>query len=288
MLKRITLLPNVSKKIDPGYIIRLIDKITSFGCSVTVPAEYSASLPEYSTQIEFAAEEKLFSGKEALIVLGGDGSIIDAARRSLRFGIPIVGINFGRVGYLAELESNELDLIGVVLSGSAAIEERMMLDVSIMRENGERVTASLPALNDLVLTNGPVPKILAFSLYCNGEVVESCFADGMIFATPTGSTAYSFSAGGPVLDPSLRCFCATPICPQRMTNRPVIFSGDSVLELRNLSMRGENKMFLSVDGRDSFILHRNDTVRISRSSFCTKLIRVKKGGFLHALREKLS
>ena len=163
-----------------------------------------------------------------------------------------------------------------------------MLDVRIEREGVENISVPLPALNDVVLTNGPVPKLLTFSLFCNGEIVESCFADGMIFATPTGSTAYSFSAGGPVLDPSLRCFCATPICPQRMNNRPVIFGGDSVLELRGFSMRGENKMFLSVDGRDNFLLRKNDSVRITRSAYCTRLIRVKKGGFLHALRSKLS
>ena len=163
-----------------------------------------------------------------------------------------------------------------------------MLDATIIR--GETVlNAEIPALNEIVLTNGPVPKLLSFELYCDGELAENCYADGMILSTPTGSTAYSLSAGGPVVDPRMDCICATPICPQTMNNRPVLFDGASVLEWRNMITRSsETKVYLSIDSRECYILEAGDAVRITHSSCRTSLIRVKKGGFLSALRRKLT
>ncbi|MBQ4042955.1 MAG: NAD(+)/NADH kinase [Clostridia bacterium] len=288
MRKNVVLLPNPAKQIDPALVSNLVRRMRDAGCVIRSDRETRASLDPVRDCISFCDDESLFDGADVLFVLGGDGSIIEAARRCMGKGIPIAGINFGRVGYLAEIEINELDLVDCILGGGGVVEERMMLDVSVLR-GSEEIRARLPALNEAVLTNGPVPRLLSFEMYCDGEAAQKCFADGMILSTPTGSTAYSLAAGGAVIDPSMDCICTTPICPQTMNSHPVIFRGDSVLELHNMVTRcPEGAIYLSVDGRENYTLQKGDIVRIRRSDIRTKIIRVKKGGFLSALQRKLT
>ena len=288
--ENVILLPNTSKKIDPVLVQNLVNRICAAGCRILSGEENRTFLEPLTNSVKFCSETDLFANGDMIFVLGGDGSIIETARRCRCSGrnIPIAGINCGRIGYLAEIESNELELVDQILAGQGRIEERIMLDATIIR--GETVlNAEIPALNEIVLTNGPVPKLLSFELYCDGELAENCYADGMILSTPTGSTAYSLSAGGPVVDPRMDCICATPICPQTMNNRPVLFDGASVLEWRNMITRSsETKVYLSIDSRECYILEEGDAVRITHSSCRTSLIRVKKGGFLSALRRKLT
>lgn len=285
--KRIVLMPNTEKNIDPQWMNNLVFHLHEIGCDLRSPESSRRMFSRSEDCIAFHEDkDPLYEKADLILVFGGDGSIIRAARSSVGREIPIAGINCGRLGYLAEIESNETDLLDAIVAGEGIIERRIMLDVQILRED-TILGVDTPALNDIVLTNGPLPKLLSFGLYCNGELVENCYADGMILAAPTGSTAYSMSAGGPILDPCLNCICATPICPQTMNNRPVIFSGDSTLEFRNISSRG-NTAFLSIDGQESIMLHPTDTVRIFRSPYHTNLIRIKQGGFLSALRRKLS
>lgn len=286
--KNVVLHPNPSKKIDPVLVSHLVQRMLEAGCTIRCVDESRAALEAVRNRVTFCGEAELFDKADVLFVLGGDGSIIEAARRCMGKGIPIAGINFGRVGYLAEIEINELDLVDQILRGGGVVEERMMLDVSILR-GSEEICARIPALNEALLTNGPVPRLLSFEMYCDGEPAQKCFADGMILSTPTGSTAYSLSAGGAVIDPSMDCICTTPICPQTMNSHPVIFRGDSVLELHNMVTRcPEGTIYLSVDGRENYVLQKGDIVRIRRSSIRTKIIRVKKGGFLSALQRKLT
>lgn len=285
--KRIVLIPNTEKNIDPRWMSGLARHLCELGCELRSTENSRPMLADAVECITFTDDkDALYAYADLLLVFGGDGSIIRAARSSAGREIPIAGINCGRLGYLADLEQNETDLLDAIVAGEGIIERRIMLDAQVVREDTV-IGVDTPALNDIVLTNGPLPKLLSFGLYCNGEMVENCYADGMILAAPTGSTAYSMSAGGPILDPCLNCICATPICPQTMNNRPVIFSGDSTLEFRNIVTRG-NTAFLSIDGQESIMLHPEDTVRVFRSPYHTNLIRIKKGGFLNALRKKLS
>ncbi len=286
LLKNIVLLPNLSKQIDPVLVRNLIMRMEEAGCSIRSDEACRGFLSEIADCAYYSDDCSLMDGADVIFVLGGDGSIIQAAHRSVGLGIPIVGINCGRLGYMAEIEIGELELVDQVLSGDFTIEERMMLHVEAHHGADVR-TFSAPALNDVVLTNGPIPRLLYFALVCDDELVEHCYADGMILSTPTGSTAYSMAAGGPVLDPRLDCICATPICPQTMNNHPIIFGGNSVLEVRNIKSNG-NVIYLSEDGRESMTVEENDFIRITHSSCRTPLIRVKKGGSLSALRRKLS
>ena len=223
---KVVVIPNKQKDKDLIYTGKLTKLLDGYGCSYTVCRDDAVSLSE---------EADLY------IVLGGDGSIMRASHTAARLGIPILSVNLGRMGYMAELEKDELHLIDSYFSGDYHIEERMMLAVTTP-DGGEHI-----ALNDAVLSNGRVSKMVSFSLYSNGQYLSSYNADGIIIATPTGSTAYSMSAGGPVVDPSIECLIATPVCPHSLNSRPVIFSGATELALKNENDR-DIPMFVTVDG----------------------------------------
>ena len=164
----------------------------------------------------------------------------------------------------------------------------MMLDVVIIKEDGTVIEATSPVLNDAVLSNGPIPKLLEFDVYANGMLAHSMRSDGVIISTPTGSSAYSMSAGGPVMDPELSCICTTPICPHYLNNnRPTIFRGRTVLEVRNARCRGNN-IYLSLDGREVYEIEGSDIIRVSRSSCTAPLVRVASDSFVKLLNTKLS
>lgn len=229
--------------------------------------------------------EALYAEADIVIVLGGDGSILEAARRAATRGTPILGINFGRLGYMAELEAGELDALHRLFTGDYTLEHRMMLRVDLLGCGGE-LKSFCYALNDAVVSNGSVARVIDLELRENGEAVTTYRADGLIIATPTGSTAYSMSAGGAIVDPTVPCFCVTPICPHSFAARPLIFPDRSVLEIRNICAR-EKMLYLTVDGKMSFELLRGQTVRVTRSKPETKLIRFRKSGFYRVLCQKL-
>ena len=220
------------------------------------------------------------------VVFGGDGSIIRAASLLCRRDVPMVGVNFGAVGYLAELESEDIAELERILDGDYELDVRMMLDAEIIGSDGV-VKYTLTALNDIVLSNGPVANLLSFDLFCDGVRLRNYRADGVIAATATGSTAYSLSAGGPILDPSLSAVCVTPICPHSLESRPAVLNGDSVIELCSIQCR-KNSVYVTADGSEGVRLDDGDTVKISRSSLTTRLIRLKSNGFLEVLRNKLT
>jgi len=282
----IVLIPNTSKKIPHDRIIDLLNRLRDGGCRVyTMPefVDYLSFAADLVTVIEDRAE---LSRMQAALVLGGDGSIIEASHMLLGENIPIIGMNFGHVGFLAEIEMSEIDLIDRLLEGDYEIDERMMLDAAVT-DAGGRVRGSFTVLNDVVLTNGPVARLIKFDVYCDDCKVETCRADGIIASTPTGSTAYSLSAGGPVLYPLLEGICLTPICPHTLNSRPIIFHGGSVIRLTDFANNNAS-VYLNADGRDDIRINEGDTVDIRRSSYRTRLIRIKKGGFIGALNTKLS
>ena len=187
---------------------------------------------------------------------------------------------------MAELEISELDLLDKLFDGSYTLEKRSMLRVELLSANNE-LRSFCYALNDAVISNGSVSRIIDLELSEGGNPVTTYRADGLIVATPTGSTAYSMSAGGAIVDPRVSCICVTPICPHSFIARPLIFSDDASLEVRNICAR-EKMLYLTVDGRMNFELYRNQTVRIVKSNLQTNLIRLKSCGFYKKLRQKMS
>jgi len=285
MQKRVTLISNIKKDIPPEALEKVLNKLGELGCEVTVSKEDKNPLFERFGFIRSVSSESMFDNSSLLIVMGGDGSIIEASRMSSGVDIPIVGINFGRLGYLAELEIGDLSLLENIVSGDYKTEDRMMLDVEIVRGD-ETIKMKYPCLNETVLSNAPISRLAGFDLYCDGEHTAHYDADGVIISTPTGSSAYSLSAGGPLVYQTMECIIATPICPHSFTLRPVVFTGESRLEIRNASCR-MNKMFITVDGRDNAEIFTTDIIKINKSDMKTRLVRVKEGGFINTLHRKL-
>ena len=284
-MKKVVLISNRKKNIPDDAIHAVLSKLSSLGCAVSV-SEYDHSPAYGGFDVTVCKDDAdLFDGASLVVVMGGDGSIIKAARKASSRGIPIVGINFGRLGFLAELEISEIDLLDGIVKGDYKTEERMMLDVEIVRE-GEVNKIKYPCLNEAVLSNGPISRLTGFDLYCDGDFVSHYDADGIIISTPTGSSAYSLSAGGPLVYQTMECVIATPICPHSFSLRPIVFTGDSLLEIRNAKCR-KNKMFVTVDGRDNTEIFTGDVIKIRKSEYKTKLVRVKNAGFVATLRGKL-
>ncbi len=265
------------------------EKFLSAGCRVLVFAsakERLARLRRPIPSLTFSSVDDVYAEADILVILGGDGTILEAARRAALTKTPILGINLGRLGFMAELEMDELGLLDRLFDGGYRIDERAMLGVEMIDTKGQRKLASF-ALNDAVVTGGSVARIVDLELLEGGERVTTYRADGLIVATPTGSTAYSLSAGGAICDPSLACFCVTPICPHSLTGRPLIFPDSATIEVRNICEREKN-LFLTIDGRTNYELSRGEVVRITKSERTTKLITLRERSFYNVLRQKLT
>lgn len=278
-MRKTVILPNSAK--DSGYecTALVVKELQKYGAEICMSEEHRESgITEGVTYIS----DGLLDGADVIIVLGGDGSILDAARMAYSRSIPVLGINLGRVGYMASIEKDELSLLGRLFDGNYSIDERAMLEARIIR-GGEIILVTSPALNEIVLTRGTLSRMLDIELECNSEFAGEYRADGLIFATPTGSTAYSMSAGGPVLDPGLEAVSVTPICPHYLSSRPIVFSDGA--EFTASSKDGE-EWYMTVDGKDNFTLFPNDKVKIAISAYTTRLIDIKKNAFYHVLRKK--
>lgn len=297
-MKKVALITNFNIYEKASAAMQVAQKLISYPCEVLI-ASYNRDkvlrMKRPRMTFNFLPMDELYAEADLIIVLGGDGTILEAARRSAARGTPILGINLGRVGYMAELEMSELDLIGSLFDRTTAegfkpasfeIEKRFMLNVEVLNTTGE-VRQTMYGLNDAVITNGAVARIVDIELSEGGNPVTTYRADGLIVATPTGSTAYSMSAGGPVADPRVKCLCVTPICPHSLAARPLIFPDSATLEVRNVCQR-EKMLYLTVDGRSNCELYRNESVRITRSPMEINLVRLKSCGFYNRLRMKMS
>ncbi len=225
---------------------------------------------------------------QCILVLGGDGTIIQASRDLLNLQIPMVGINLGTLGYLAEVGAQSIEpLLEKLIQDEYYVEERMMIQGELKRE-GQSIYRDV-ALNDIVLGRGGPLGVIKFELCVNGECLNHYKADGMIVATPTGSTAYNLSAGGPILAPNSSMFVLTPICTHSLSSRSIVLPDDSIIEL---IYQGENKRkakaVVSYDADTSCWIENGDTIRITCSEKKAKLIRISKVSFLETLRKKMA
>ena len=236
-----------------------------------------------------AAASDLARRAEMLVVFGGDGTILQAARQAAPAGIPILGVNLGGFGFLAEVHDRAVDdALLRVLAGDYRVDERMMLQGQVCRGSGagERVVRELLALNDVVVTKSGYARLLRIRTDINDDHLATPLADGLIVATPTGSTAYSLSAGGPILHPDLEAIVLTPICAHTLNARAVVLSADEAITIR-VEPTGAPSV-LTVDGQEGEPLEPDDVVRVARAPCRTRLVRLGRTGFYRLLRTKLS
>ena len=276
---------NISDKLAAALTVS--EKLSQYIDEIYIPEGYKDRIfrsHNHKKYFTYMSIDEIYVKSDLVIVIGGDGVMLEAARRATPCGIPILGINMGRIGYMTELEMNELDLLEKIFSEDFYLDERAMLKVE-MRSNKGQSKFSAYALNEAVIANGSTARIIDLELSDNGRLVSEYRADGLVIATPTGSTAYSLSAGGPIIDPKLSCFCVTPICPHSLVARPLIFPDTAILQIKNICVR-EKILHLTVDGKATFDLFLGDTVVVTKAAIKTKLLRIKDEDFYSKIRMK--
>ena len=227
--------------------------------------------------------EELFRICDIAITVGGDGTIIHAAKYAARFDKPLIGVNVGRLGFAADIEIDGISELTRILDGNYSVEERVLFDVEVIK-NG--VSKNYLAVNDAVIARGQLSKIIDLQVTLDDEEIAKYRADGLLFSTPTGSTAYSLSAGGPIIAPQLDCILMTPVCPHSLFSRSVIFEGNSVLTV-SVKIPSECCCVLTIDGEKNVDILADDIVKIRKSDLKLKFVSINKRNFYRKLNEKL-
>ena len=282
-MKNITITTNYKIQEKAEVAKETAKRLLSLGAELVLPG-YARGVVGDAEGIKFVAPDKMYDNIDLAVVVGGDGTVLEAARRVAAKDIPILAINKGRLGYMTSLEVNELDLLEKVMTGEYYYDNRTMLDIEL-RHNGKPLYVSR-ALNDAVISNGSIARIVDMQVKADGKTVGTYRADGLIITTPSGSTAYSLSAGGPIMAPNVPAICVTPICPHSFKDRPIVFSDNSVIEVNNVCDR-EPYLYLTIDGRINIRIMRNQSVRVSKSEKIAKLLRIKEHNFYEDLCTKL-
>ncbi len=275
--------PNLNKDNSERYTREAIKLLKNHNAELSVSDKYKAVFSELDF-IRFSDEEDLISQCDIILAVGGDGTILKTAYKASKYEKPILGLNCGRLGFMCMLEHDELELLNNLFIGDYEIQKRIMLDGEIIKKNGK--TKAFRALNDIVVSKPPHSKISDFEISKSGKIVSSIRADGLIFSTPTGATAYSLSAGGPIIEPDMECIEFTPICPHSLLSRTLIFSRSSKLSVKFYTNSGE-RFGLSVDGVTEDDISSEDILNITASEKYIKLIDIKGGSFFDSVNSKL-
>jgi NAD+ kinase len=235
--------------------------------------------------ITIATRGEIAHRADLIVVLGGDGTMLATARLIGGRNVPVIGVNFGLLGYLTEFSVEELfPTLDRVLEGNYRIDSRMRLDAQVMRK--ETCIATGSVLNDAVVNKSALARIIELECWINGQLVNRFRADGLIISTPTGSTAYSLSAGGPLIHPKIHAIVITPICPHTLTNRPLVIPDEALMELVLMTPREE--VTLTLDGQIGFALKYGDRIRVRKSEQYLHMIQSANKGYFQILHEKLS
>lgn len=240
----------------------------------------SCDLPK---DIYFSRLDRELPTASMVICFGGDGTILHMSKAATRHGIPILGVNIGTMGFMAELESEEVSQLARLASGEYTVANRMMLDVTVHRDRD--IIFHDICLNDAVITKGAIARIIHASVTCDGIQAMECGGDGVIIATPTGSTAYSLSAGGPIVEPEAHSILVTPICAHDVASRCIVASDRRVITV-SLTRNARQNAFLSVDGGKALRMNMGDVVTIRKSNLVTKLVRLKERSFYDVVNNK--
>lgn len=282
-LKRIALIPNLTKNGAYEESLKAIRLLKSFGGKILMTADLSEKYSDNDIAF-FESHEVLIQKCDAVVTIGGDGTIIHAAKHAANFEKPLLGINMGRLGFVAEVEPNELPMLERLFSGDYNVEKRQMLKVTLKSKSGSK---SFFALNDAVISRGSMTKIIDLDVWLKKSYICHYRADGLIVSTPTGSSAYALSAGGPVIEPSMSCILMTPICSHSLFSRPVLFNPSSEI-LVNAASREDTDLTLTIDGETTIPITADDTVVITTAEIYAELIVLKDKTFYRVLSDKFT
>ncbi len=276
-MNKIGLIPNIDKDKDLAVTKRLVRHLLDKNCIPQLPEKIAemAGLEMYARK-----EHEIYEHSDFIISLGGDGTLLGVGRKACQYNTPILGVNLGTLGFLTAEEKNRAEYaIDKVLMGAYKKE------TSIAKEDG-RITG-ITALNDICISRGLLYKILEFNVFVNDEYVDTLRADGVIICTPTGSTAYNLSAGGPVLKADAEIIAITPIAPHTLTSRSIVVSADDVVTVE-INPREDTAFTISADGQESWSLTGKKVVQICKAKVYTTIIKTNSQNFYDVLRHKLS
>ena len=278
--KKIGFVTNIEKDPTLQETKKMVDFVLKKGCEVYVSENFSDVHPD----VIATSSSEMYKSVDFVVVIGGDGTILRVARSAAIFDTPILGINFGTLGYLADVEKiNAIDAIEKVLNGDFTIENRMMLEPYV--ERGCVSHEINLALNEVCITNSVCSRMIKLSVEVNGEYFDTFRADGIIVSTPTGSTAYNLSAGGPILSPHTELMTITHICPHTLYARPFVIDGNDVVRIRVQS--NYNNVQMSCDGQSTVQMKNDDVIIVKKSRYVTRIIKTTNMNFCDILRRKM-
>ncbi len=281
-MKAIGLIANKDKDNVLNLLQFVINWLKQRGVKIMMDQETSSILDDSSS---FFTSEEMANHCDCILVLGGDGTMLNTARIAAPWNIPLLGINLGRLGFLSEIDiPNVEEGLEKLLHGEYQIEKRMMLQAQVLRQ-GKLLDVSI-ALNDAVITKGAFSRLIRLQTNIDGEKVAVYPVDGIIVASPTGSTAYSLSAGGPVVIPEMDLMILTPICPHSLWARPLIIASNSQLKVKLLSDNAE--VMLTMDGQHAFRLEQNDEIMVTKAPYKANFIKLSGRSFYSVLHSKLN
>lgn len=278
---KIFIMPNITRVDAKRVTDDICKKLRELNADFWLADEHS----EYfaGSGAKFAPLSEILPNCDVIIAVGGDGSIIRAAKEAIKYAKPVLGVNAGRLAFMAGLEDNELQMLSNLIDGNYKTDKRLVLKVTV--KNAERVVSTGYAINECFISNGEKQRMTTINAGLNGTDFSGYLCDGIIVATPTGSTAYSLSAGGPVVDPELESIIFTPVCPHSLVGRSIIFRPDDVITISS----GEDKsMYCSTDGKKPLCVPGDCVVEISRAEFTADFIRIKSDNFIDILYSKLA
>lgn len=281
-LKNIAVIPNDLRDIDLAETKKIIEILRGYKANIFAEKKFASRL---AGGINFGTTEQILREADAAVVLGGDGTILGIAPQAAVFGVPIIGINLGNLGFLSQAEKGDYSIFKHLFNDDYSVTSCMMLDAVIVKHGveGERFLA----LNEIVAAAGGASKMINVTAAVNGTNIGSYSADGLIVATAVGSTAYSLSAGGAVLHPDLDAMIITPICPHTLKARSMVVPGNDEIWI-SPAKPYRSEMTVLVDGETRGILENDEFIKITKSKYRTRLIKLTEGNFFDVLREKLS
>ena len=282
-MKSFFIYPNMRKGDAVALVPQVCARLRLDGVRLILPMQMRAAAPEVPGA-DYMETDEAIRVADAAVVLGGDGTMLRIAQAAAQNNVPLLGVNVGHVGFMTELEPGELGEMEKLFDGYSSIDSRMMLHVSVIRN--QRVVYENDALNDIVIAKGTAFRVVRVCISADDEEVTSFNGDGVIVATPTGSTAYGLSAGGPVIEPSAENMAVIPICAHALTAKSFVFSPERRIML-TASCEGGSEVFVSADGGQSFAVRPDDRVIITRSPLRTRLVRLKGISFYKILQQKL-
>ena len=267
----------------PNTLTTLCEYLEQLNVTISIEAE-TAQLFSFTSSYQVVETTDIPSNIDLIIVVGGDGSMIQAAHSAMQHDIPILGINRGRLGFLTDIDPEHIDAIGKVINGEFKEERRFFINAEI--NSGTSTTHHLQALNDIVLFSGNKAQLIEFHTYVNQELLYHQRADGLIIATPTGSTAYALSGGGPILTPGLDAYVIVPMHPHTLSSRPIVIPATSEIKI-TIDASNTTPPQLSNDGKNSLSLAANSEITITQYKKTLRLIHPKSYSYFTTLREKL-